>query len=112
MVLGITPQEAMERLRRFDDEYNVKHKFFQINRRGEDLFGLQKQAYPELEKTDSEIKNLYKLYNLYDTVIKSMNSFREKPWSEVTRDDLVKIEEDAIKYGDMCVRLPSDLKSW
>jgi hypothetical protein len=41
-----------------------------------------------------------------------MNSFREKPWSEVTKDDLSKMEEDANKYGDQCVRLPSDLKAW
>jgi len=29
-----------------------------------------------------------------------MNSFREKPWSEVNKEDLSKIEEEAIKYGD------------
>lgn len=29
-----------------------------------------------------------------------MNAFREKPWSEVTKDDLNKMEEDAGKYGD------------
>ena len=41
MVDNITPKEAIERLRRFEDEYSVKYKFFQINRKGEDLFGLQ-----------------------------------------------------------------------
>lgn len=40
MVEGIPPNEAMERLRRFEDEYDVKQKFFKINKRGEDLFGL------------------------------------------------------------------------
>lgn len=77
MVEGITPNDAMERLRRFQDEYDVKDKFYQINRRGEELFGLQKQQYPELEKTKAEINNLCKLYNLYETVIKSMTAFRE-----------------------------------
>lgn len=41
-----------------------------------------------------------------------MSTFREKAWSEVTRAELVKVEEDAIKQGDQCVRLPSDLKGW
>ena len=40
MVEGIAPKEAIERLRRFDDEFTVKSKFFQINKKGEDLFGL------------------------------------------------------------------------
>jgi len=55
MVEGIQPNDAMERLRRFEDEYDVKNKFFNINKRGEDLFGLQKSNYPELDKTKAEI---------------------------------------------------------
>jgi len=40
MVEGIVPNEAMERLRRFDEEHKVKHEFYNIYKRGEDLFGL------------------------------------------------------------------------
>jgi dynein heavy chain len=40
MVDNISPKEAMERLRRFEDEYSVKNKFYQIYRQGENLFGL------------------------------------------------------------------------
>lgn len=72
MVEGISPAEAMERLRRFEDEYDVKFQMYKINSRGENLFGLQNQKYPDLEKTDAEIKNLNKLYNLYDSVIKNI----------------------------------------
>ena len=97
MVEGISPDDAMERLRSFTEEYQVKNRFYQIYKNGEQLFGLQKQSYPELEKTEAEINNLDKLYNLYDTVIKSMNNFKERNWQEVTKDDLLKIEEDAVK---------------
>lgn len=65
-----------------------------------------------MEKTESEIKNLKKLYDLYDTVIKTINSFKEKSWAETTRDDLFRIEEDASKYGENCTKLPADLKGW
>jgi hypothetical protein len=34
MVEGIEPNVAMERLRRFEDEFQVKYQFFQINKRG------------------------------------------------------------------------------
>lgn len=40
MVEGIPPIEAMERLRKFSNEKDVREKFYQINKRGEDLFGL------------------------------------------------------------------------
>lgn len=34
MVEGIEPNVAMERLRRFEDEFQVKNQFFLINKRG------------------------------------------------------------------------------
>lgn len=40
MVQGITPKEAIERLRQFEDKYSIKHNSFKIYRSGEDLFGL------------------------------------------------------------------------
>jgi len=40
MVDGISPGEAMERLKRFEEEYKVDEEFFRINQRGEILFGL------------------------------------------------------------------------
>jgi len=37
---NIDPNEAMERLRRFQEEYMVKNEFYKIYKKGEDLFGL------------------------------------------------------------------------
>jgi len=76
------------------------------------LFGLPHQSYKELEKTDAEIKNLNKLYDLYDIVIKSINLFRDKSWTDTSKDDLNKMEENSAKYIDLCTKLPRDLKSW
>ncbi len=76
MVEGISPKEAIERLKRFDEQYEVREQQFKINKKGEELFGLQCQAYPALEKTKFELTNLKKLYNLYSEVIKEINSFQ------------------------------------
>lgn len=40
MVEGISPNEAMERLRRFEEEYQVKFRFYKMYHNGEELFGL------------------------------------------------------------------------
>lgn len=29
-----------------------------------------------------------------------MNNFKERSWIDVTKDELLKMEEDAAKYGD------------
>lgn len=40
MVEGISPAGAIERLKRFEDEYDVNYQMYKINSRGENLFGL------------------------------------------------------------------------
>lgn len=40
MVEGISPDDAMERLRRFEEEYWVKNRYFLTYKNGEELFGL------------------------------------------------------------------------
>ena len=65
MVEGISPKEAIERLKRFDEQYEVREQQYKINKKGQELFGLQRQTYPALEKTKFELTNLKKLYNLY-----------------------------------------------
>jgi len=49
---------------------------------------LQNVKYPELEKTDSELKNLKKLYGLYTEVIESISQWKEKAWSDINQSQL------------------------
>lgn len=85
---------------------------FTINHKGEELFGLQHQKYPALEKTKAELANLKKLYNLYSEVIREITAFQEMLWVDVTNEKITAMEEAAKKYGDQCIRLPKDLKEW
>jgi dynein heavy chain len=45
-------------------------------------------------------------------VIKNIQSFKEKSWMDVTKEELTQMEENAGKYSDQCSRLPKDLKEW
>lgn len=113
MVEGISPKEAIERLKRFDEQYEVREQQYNINRKGEELFGLQCQEYPALKKTKAELQNLKKLYNLYSEVINSINQFQELNWKdEVTPEKLAQMEESAKRYSDACSGLPKDLREW
>jgi dynein heavy chain len=55
MVRGIPPREAVERLKRFKEEYDVRERKQMIYYLGEDLFGLPHQQYPKLDLTKQEL---------------------------------------------------------
>ena len=111
MVIGIPPREALDRLKRFSDEYLVRKRKFDINYAGENLFNLTHKSYPELEKTNQEISLLKKLYNLYQDVLETINTWREIQWSQVNQE--IKEMNDKIEeYSISCQRLPRKLKEW
>jgi dynein heavy chain len=62
------PKEAVNRLKMFAEEFNVRHRKFLSYNEGETLFGLPHQQYESLVKIDNEIKRLDKLYGLYTRV--------------------------------------------
>lgn len=47
-VKGISPKEASNRLAHSATDFEIKKTFFETNRKGEDLFGLHNQEYPDL----------------------------------------------------------------
>lgn len=65
-----------------------------------------------MDKTEAEINNLKKLYDLYQKVNDCIGSWREKTWHEENIDGLRNMEDVIMKFGDNCVRLPRDLKEW
>ena len=54
MVPGIAPREALNRLRIFSEEYQVRKRRYESYDSGETLFGLPHQKYPALVETANE----------------------------------------------------------
>jgi dynein heavy chain len=63
MVAGIEPREAVERLKRFKEEFEVRSRKQEMYKLGEDLFGLPNQLYPQLDLTKKELGYLSQLVN-------------------------------------------------
>jgi len=112
MVAFITPKEAKTRLYRFEEEYAVRKTKFEINKAGENLFGLKNQEYPSLVKTESELKNLKQLYDLYTRVTDEINNYKQTAWVDLNPEALLDMTEVIGKLSDQCLRLPKDLKEW
>ncbi|CAG9316033.1 unnamed protein product [Blepharisma stoltei] len=111
MVKGINPGDAVERLRRFKEEYSVRERNYEIYYAGEELFGLPHQPYPELEQTKKELGLLTQLYDLYVQVINTVNSWKEMIWSDAV-DKLTDMTDQVTNFDNMCKKLPRQLKEW
>eukprot|EP00937_MAST-01D_sp_MAST-1D-sp2_P000194 g194.t1 len=108
---GISPAEAVTRLRQSKDEWAVlKHKA-DMYERGEALFALPKTSYPGLEKTNKDIQLLDKLYGLYSDVIQTAEQWRETKWEQIS-GKLEGMTEQVESFSLRCRRMPSKLREW
>lgn len=111
MVVGIKPREAIERLKRFKDEYSIKERNYDINHAGEELFGLPPRHYPELVEIKKELDLLTQLYDLYSEVIDTVNKWKEMVWSEAV-EQMDEMRDQIENFGNKCRKLPRQLKEW
>jgi len=111
MVPGLEPRDALERLRKFTEEFSVRKRKYDSQFSGESLFGLPHTPYPELKKTEAEIELLDKLYSLYSKVKDTIAKWKEVAWTEILVE-IDKMVETTETFSRDCTRLPGPLKSW
>ncbi|KAL5262750.1 hypothetical protein ACHWQZ_G008223 [Mnemiopsis leidyi] len=109
MELGITPQEASERVSIFQVKFDDMWQKYETYSGGEELFGLPVTEYPELHKTKRELTLLQKLYGLYNDVINTVNGYYDINWHEV---DIEQIMTELVDFQNKCRKLPKGLKDW
>lgn len=83
MVAGLDPMEAVDRLRKFQQMFDVRKRKWETYSSGEELFGLSVTEYPELETTEKEVQMLDRLYSLYVTVISTIKGYGDHFWIDV-----------------------------
>ncbi|OEH76364.1 dynein gamma flagellar outer [Cyclospora cayetanensis] len=107
---GIRPRDAVERVKRFKSEYDVRARKQEIYHAGEELFGFPHQTYPELEQTKKELTNLTALYDIYVQVIDTIKDWKDILWTEAPPQ--IPLMSERIQYfSDACKRLPKQLKA-
>lgn len=62
---------------------------------GEELFGLPVTPYPQLLEIKKQLNLLQKIYNLYNNVIDTVNSYQDTLWSEV---NIEKINNELLEF--------------
>ncbi|KAJ8610701.1 hypothetical protein CTAYLR_005659 [Chrysophaeum taylorii] len=108
---GITPTEAVERLRRYKDELQMRERKVEMYVAGEELFALRTTKYPELVKTRKEVGLLDQLYVLYLDIQHALDNYRSVHWSDVTVRFQAMVDETTA-FDARCKKLPKKLREW
>eukprot|EP00854_Cymbomonas_tetramitiformis_P001067 gene1068-1616_t len=109
MVEGLEPTEAVDRLKKFNQLFDVRKRKWINYSSGEELFGLPVTEYPELERTEKEITLLDRLYSLYVTVINTINGYGDYFWVDV-QAQIDQMTEAVLQYQAQCKKLPKSLR--
>lgn len=111
MVKGIRPRQAVERLKRCKEEYEVHDRKRQIFGLGEDLFGLPHQSYTQLDQTEKELDYLSQLYGLYTAVLETIGRWKDYLWVDVPAQ-MESMKKEADQFAMRCKKMPPQLREW
>uniref|UniRef100_A0A803VXQ7 Dynein axonemal heavy chain 5 n=1 Tax=Ficedula albicollis TaxID=59894 RepID=A0A803VXQ7_FICAL len=109
MVVGLTPQEASDRLAIFQNRCDNLFQKYITCTGGEDLFGLPVTQCPQLLEIKKQLNLLQKLYNLYNSVIDTISGYYDILWLEL---DIEKINSELMEFQNRCRKLPRAVKEW
>ncbi|KAK9794950.1 hypothetical protein WJX73_010224 [Symbiochloris irregularis] len=111
MVPNLAPLEAVERLKKFQQLFEVRKQRWDSYSKGEELFGMAVTKYPGLEKTEEEIQMLDRLYSLYVNVITTIKGYGNYLWTDVVAQ-IDRMGEEVNAFQAQCKRLPKGLREW
>ena len=111
MVDGLDPNEAVDRLNRFKEEFKIRDRKQESYKGGEELFALPITDYPALAETAKQLKLADSLFGLYVDVLATEEEWKTIQWVDVAaniQDMADKIES----YATRCKKLPGKLREY
>ncbi|KAM6900105.1 dynein axonemal heavy chain 5 [Xenentodon cancila] len=108
-VEGVAPAEASERLESFQAEFDLLWRKYITYSGGEELFGLDVNMYPDLQRIKRELSLLSKLYSLYSSVIDSIGRYYDILWADL---NIEKINAELQEFQNRIRKLPKELKGF
>jgi dynein heavy chain len=111
MIDGISANDAVERLSRFKEEFKIRSRKMESYRGGEDFFALSLTDYPDLHKTDKELKLADQLFSLYVDVLGTLEDWKSIFWAEVP-EQIGDMNERIDNFALRCKKLPARLREY
>jgi dynein heavy chain len=111
MVPGITAQEGSERIRRYQEDFDIYWRKYELYAGGEELFALRRTKYESLVQTQKELALLTKLFSLYNDVLEAIELWSELPWAELL-SNIEAMTEKMENFEARCKKLPKKLRDF
>ena len=111
MIDGISANDAVERLSRFKEEFKIRSRKMESYRGGEDLFALPLTDYPDLHKTEKELKLADQLFSLYVDVLGTLDDWKAVLWADVP-EQIGDMNERIDGFALRCKKLPARLREY
>jgi len=110
-VLGIETAVAIERLNKYDREFQELDRKYTLYNNGEVLFGMPQTNLDAMTKTRKELKLLKQLYGLYQSVEVASVEYNDILWIDVVTN-IDSMTTQVSDFQKQCKALPRALKDW
>lgn len=111
MVDGINPNDAVDRLSRFKEEFKIRQRKMESYRNGEDIFALPLTDYPEILQTEKELKLADQLFALYVDVLGTLTDWKSVLWVDVAKN-IGEMNEKIEAFALRCKKMPAKLRDY
>ncbi|EDQ92908.1 uncharacterized protein MONBRDRAFT_22149 [Monosiga brevicollis MX1] len=109
LVKGISADEALVRLQRFEELYDKLAEEQRLLATVQNLLSIPITQFAELNFIRSKIQQLWRLYHMYQTFVKDNTALLETPWQKA---DLDATETRLQELAQQLEQLPSGLRQW
>ena len=108
---GCTPEEAVERLKKYKNSLTIMERKMEMYIGGEELFALRTSKFPEMQRTRKEVGLLDQLYGLYIDVLQSVEKNQSTLWIDVPAR-LQEMTDETNGFDLRCKKMPKRLREW
>ncbi len=111
MVKGEAAMWVIQRLKRYEEHFELHKRKYDTLRQAETLFGLPSMAYPELTRTSQELENIRKLCDLYSKINDAISNLGLVKFPNI-REELPTLDARVAEFLLCIERLPRSLRDW
>ena len=108
-VEGISPQVAVDRLKRYKYEITERERRLEVYRAGEELFALRPTRFNEVTKTRKEINLIDSMFSLYVDITTNTSTWNKILWVDL-QEQVVSMTDAASSFDARCKKLPLKLR--
>ena len=111
LVPGVKQNDAIQRLRRYNDEFSIKDRKRVLYAGGLELFSLPQKQYEDLEQTRRDLDLCDQLFGLIQVVNETLAAWCRKSWADVLKD-IDGMQKTVESFAAQVRRIPKRMRDY